>query len=359
MRKPLLVITTRRHMWIPAAAGLTLSVLLLGASALGRGKPPPPRLSSNDCAAIQAAIDSLPPAGGQIIVEAGVYTCTAPIVIDRDNVDLRGQGPATVLRLANGANAPVLVIGQTIPVPTVIGRNIRVADLVIDGNRVNQTSETWPAVPALRNNGITLRRVEDSLVERVTVFSARSGGLVSELGSRRVTVRDFTSFNNQFDGLAAYETEDSTLSGLYLYNNCFAGLSFDLDFNNNIVSDVVIFRSPNTSSINCQPHLPAGVVGKVGVFMRDSLDNEFHGLQIRNSREHGIFLAHDQDATTQASGNTFNGVVVSQSGGAGLRVNNASCVNNLVVGSQFIGNTGGSISEATPGLVQVFGTIFR
>jgi hypothetical protein len=44
-----------------AAVGLTLSVLLLGASTLGRGKPPPPRLSPNGCAAIQAAIDSFPP----------------------------------------------------------------------------------------------------------------------------------------------------------------------------------------------------------------------------------------------------------------------------------------------------------
>ncbi len=173
---------------------------------------------SDNCLAIQAGIDALPPTGGQVIVHAGTYTCTVPIVIDRDNVDLRGQGPATVLRLADSANSPVLVLGQTTTLPFVTRSNIRVSDLFIDGNRESQTLECWGGpcdtggLTAIRNNGITLRRVSDVLIERVTVSRARSGGLVSEKGSRRLTVRDFTSFDNHFDGLAAYETEDSTFS---------------------------------------------------------------------------------------------------------------------------------------------------
>ena len=88
--------------------------------------------------------------------------------------------------------------------------------------------------------------------------------------------------------------------------------------------------------------------GSVGIFMRDSRDNMFQGLEIRNHpNDHGIFLAQPENEPTKpAAGNTFSGVVVSGSGGAGLRVNDASCVNNIVVGSQFVQNVGGCVSAA-------------
>lgn len=299
------------------------------------------------CAAIQNAIDDLPLQGGQVIVKAGTYTCKDPLVIDRDNVELRGVGPATILRLADGANAPVIIVGQTLPVPTVTRRNIRVSDLVIDGNRANQTFECLKgdcsASNPLRNNGITLRRVSDARIERIAVFGARSGGLVSELTCRRLAITDFTSSDNHFDGVAGYETEDSVFSRLYLHDNLAAGFSFDIAFNNNLISDTVINGN-----------------AKVGIFMRDSKDNVFHGLQIRNSGEHGIFLAQvDADATKPASGNTFIGLTVSSSLGAGIRINDLSCVNNAVVGSQFVGNSGGCISEASPGLALASANICR
>jgi len=304
---------------------------------------------SGDCAAIQEAINALPVTGGQVVIQAGTFICTTPIVIDRDNVDLRGQGSATVLRLADGANSPVLVLGQTIMYPTMARTNIRVSDLTIDGNRENQTVECWGGpcdtggLTYIRNNGITLRGVSDVLVERVTVTRARSGGLVSEKGSRRVTVHDLASFDNYFDGLAAYETEDSIFSQLQIYDNAYAGISLDIRFNNNIISDAVITGN-----------------GRQGIFMRDSRDNLFQGIQIRNSGEQGVFLAQvDTDPTKPASGNTFSEIIISGSVAAGLRVNDASCVNNSVVASQFVANQGGCISEETPGLVQALGNICR
>jgi len=306
-----------------------------------------PMKKKTNCEAIQNAINDLPAEGGQVLVQAGTYTCQIPLVIDRDNVELHGEGPATLLRLADGANAPVLIVGQTIPVPIATRHNVVVADLVIDGNRAKQTFECLggdcTASNALRNNAITLRRVTDARIERVAVHSARSGGLVSELTCRRLTIRDFTSFDNHFDGLAGYETEDSVFSGLYLHDNLAAGFSFDIAFSNNIISDTVIASN-----------------AKVGIFMRDSRDNVFKGLQIRNSGEHGVFLAQvDTDTAKPASGNTFIGLAVSGSKGAGLRANDLSCVSNSVIGSQFIANTQGCISEASTGLVLSSGNICR
>lgn len=315
----------------PAVLALTLCMPLSAESATVR-------VTGGDCRTIQQAIDSLPPEGGEVVVEAGTYACHEFIHIDRDNVTLRGVGTATVLRLADRADSPVLVIGQRAVVPAETRRNIRLLDLAIDGNRRNQTVECFrgpcSSSNPLRNNGITLRRVADVLVENVVVVGARSGGLVTELTSRRITVRGLTASDNEFDGLAGYQTEESLFSALYLHNNLAAGISLDIDFHNNIISDVFIVQS-----------------GKVGIFMRDSRDNTFESVRIRHSGEHGVFCAQvDTDAAKPCAGNTFHGLVVSDSKGAGFRINDASCANNLIDAAQLFGNAGGCVSEATSGL---------
>lgn len=335
------------------AAGIVLTILpisiaLTNADTTVVSIPEYAGLRLFDCNNIQKAINALPPTGGMVTIRAGTYNCSYPIVIDRDNIDLRGMGSATVLRLANDTNAPVLLIGNKTQDPTLLRRNIHISDIVIDGNRENQNFECWGGpcdsggLTYIRNNGITLRHVSDVLIERVTVNKARSGGLVSEKKNQRVSVHDFTSYDNYYDGLAAYETENSIFSDLYLYDNQAAGLSFDLSFNNNNVNNAVITKS-----------------GKVGIFMRDSRDNLLQGIQIRDSKEHGIFLAQDIYAKKPASGNILSEIFVSGSTGAGLRVNDPSCVDNLVIGSQFIGNSDGCISEVIPGIVQSVGTICR
>jgi len=152
-------------------------------------------------------------------------------------------------------------------------------------------------------------------------------------------------------------TEDSTFSGLYLHNNCAAGLSFDLDFTNNIISDVLIVRDGDRK---CETTDPPELDGTVGIFMRDSRDNMFHGIQIRNSGDHGIFLAQEiGQPDTAATGNTFSAMVISRSDGAGLRANDPTVINTLVVGSQFVENTGDCISEAVTGQVEEYGNICR
>lgn len=346
-------------MWTRSTlSGLSVAALLSGFLLGGAGSTAPAAragtvVSGRTCAEIQRAIDALPSSGGEVRLRPTTYTCSASIVIDRDDVTLRGSGSATVLRLADHANRPVLIVGQTIAMPTTARARIHVVDLTIDGNRAQQDFECsggpCSATDFLRNNGISLRRVEDVLVEHVTVRNARSGGLVPELGSRRVTVRDFTTYGNAFDGIAAYQTEDSLFTGLYLHDNDGAGLSLDIDFNGNVFDGAVLARNND-----------------VGVFMRDSADNLFQGLQIRDSGSFGMFLAQvEADATKPAAGNTFVGLVISRSGrnpakgGAPIRVNDSSCVNNLVDGAQFVDNREPGISQPFPGLVQEVGTIVR
>ena len=303
---------------------------------------------SSDCSAIQSAINSLPATGGQVIIASGIYTCATALVIDRSHVELVGQGPATVLRLADGANSPVLVVGQTTTPPALLREHIRIANLSIDGNRTMQSQECWGGscdsggLTYIRNSGIVLRHVSDVKIENVSVKSARSGGLVTEKVCQRVTVESFTSSDNEFDGIALYETENSLFTGLHLHDNPYAGISLDIRFDHNIISHAVLTDN-----------------GKQGIFMRDSRDNMFSDIQIRGSGEQGLFLAQvDSDTTKAAAGNTFSGLVVSGSAQAGMRVNDASCINNLVTGAQFIENQS-CISEQVDGLVQQIGVVCR
>ena len=313
-------------------------------------------VNGGDCGDIQVAIDGLPSGGGAVLVRPGTYACANALRIDRDNVTLRGSGPATILKLGANVNRPVLLVGQPIPITNATRRHVRVSDLSVDGNKAQQQfechlSDGCAGADVLRNNGITLRTVEDVAVERVRITAARSGGLVVERNSRRVTIRDIVSTGNHFDGVAAAATTQTLFTGLQLYDNDRAGLSFDLDFNDNLITDSVIADNAD-----------------VGVFMRQSRRNLFSALEVRNNGSSGLFLAeHDDphDPNTRAADNTFDGLVVSGSGqdagrpGFGIRVNDASCSNNLVVATQFIGNRQAAVSEASPGLVQEFGTIHQ
>jgi hypothetical protein len=173
------------------------------------------------------------------------------------------------------------------------------------------------------------------LVSNVTVMNAASGGLVTELGSSRVVVREFVAFGNAFDGLAGYDTQNSSFANLYLHHNGAAGLSFDLLFRNNSVSDAVLEAN-----------------GTVGVFMRNAMNNLFAGLRIRDAGEHGVFLAQrDSDAATPAASNVFTGIVIQNSKGAAIFVADASCVNNVVSAASLSGNAS-CVLEAVPGLLK-------
>lgn len=304
-------------------------------------------VKGNTCDAIQKTIDKLPAIGGEVIIPAGKYVCATPIILDRDNVIIRGEGAATLLRVADKANIPVFVMGQTIRTPTMTRHYIQVKNLHIDGNRLNQTSECMGGPCSdqfpLRNNGITIRRCEDCVVDNVTVYGAISGGLVTELGCERLMIRDYTSYDNEYDGFAGYETENSTFSGINLYNNKGAGISTDIHFDNNKFSDVTI---TNTRT--------------VGIFMRDSSNNSFTNVHIRNTKQHGIFLAQvDDDITKPAAGNTFNSIVITGSGGYGILISDASCVNNLFVASQYVDNVKGCYGEAASNLIEGVGAICR
>jgi hypothetical protein len=298
-------------------------------------------------AEIQRALDGLPDSGGEVVLPPGNIEVSQPIVLQRDHQTLRGSGDATILRLADGANCPMIILGEPVNDPSQTIRHLKVAGFFVDGNRAHQQRELWQLAgegSEIRNNGITVQNVCDSTVENVTCARCRSGGLVTTRDVRRLTVRNLTAFDNEFDGLACYQTEGCLFTGLYLHDNPGAGISLDLDFSDNVISNAVL----NANDL--------------GVFMRASRGNQFCNVTIRDSRHYGVFMAHAETQTsrgwepiprTECAQNLFTNLAASDCGGAAFRVNNATCTNNVVIRPRFDGNARGGLSQARPDLVAV------
>jgi parallel beta-helix repeat protein len=296
---------------------------------------------------VQKALDSLPVTGGEVELPAGKVEVHHPIVLCRDNETLRGAGAATILHLADDANCPVVILGEPINSPTQTIRHLLVTGFFIDGNRLHQDRELWRLKgegSQIRNNGITIQGVNDCTVENVTIARCRSGGLVTTRDIRRLTVRGLESFDNEFDGLACYQTEDSLFADLNLHNNPGAGISLDLAFNNNVISNAML------------------VANDLGIFMRASRDNQFLNVTIRDSRHYGVFMAHTEHRTasgwepepkTECVYNDFTNLIAMNCGSAAFRVNNTTCTNNVIIRPKFAGNGKGGLSLAQPDLVTV------
>jgi len=327
-------------MWLKTSPILAL-VCLLPLSNFEIVRSVPPSAGGNG---IQSALDELP-AGGEVVLSAGKYVIREPIMLRKDGQTLRGCGAATVLYLADGANCPVVILGSLKGYATNPTKGIRLADLFIDGNRKSQPQEVWRFLPeglGVYNNGVDVWGAHDATVEHVVCSHCRSGGLVASTQTRRLTVRDYEAFDNQFDGLACYVTEESHFIRLNLHDNIAAGISLDLDFNHNVVRDAVLTDND------------------LGIFMRQSRDNVFEGVTINKSRHHGIFMAEAavQTATgwrllpgSACTGNTFSNLMVSHCGGKAFRVNDVGCTNNTLCDEKFLDNAQGGLSEAAPNLV--------
>jgi hypothetical protein len=154
------------------------------------------------------------------------YFVHQPIILRQDGQTLRGAGPETILCLGDNANCPV-ILGAPANEAKGPTHGLHLCDLLVDGNRTHLQKELWRLLPdgtPLNNNGVVVRYVDDAITEHAVCRHCRSGGLVSTARTRRLTVRDFTAYDNQFDGLACYGTKDSHFRQLNLHDNLAAGI---------------------------------------------------------------------------------------------------------------------------------------
>lgn len=215
--------------------------------------------------------------------------------------------------LADGAECPMIIIGDTELEPRYEVKDIIIRNVKLYGNKEKQKHEIWNNWENhIRNSGIVVRRARNVLIENVQVEDCRSGGIVIERHSESISVINSTSSYNQFDGIAAYETKKSFFSGLVLQGNKFAGGSFDLNFNENLVTDCLFLNNEHQ-----------------GVFMRFSSRNQFSNCNFKGSNE-GVFIAKSELAGSECVGNLFFTSFFSNNK-RDFVVNDKECTGNIVM----------------------------
>ncbi len=282
---------------------------------------------------IQEAIDNLPTKGGSVFIKAGVHEIASGIHINQSNVTISGE-QGTVIKLKNGVNQPVFLIGTDIATPTLANliSNISIANLEIDGNQLGQSSETDPTRPHIRNNGIDIRTVSDLWINTVDVHDARSGGIVASWKSSNIFISKVSTYDNYFDGIALYDSTNIVVTNFMCNNNDHgAGLSLDNELNQVIFSNGLIQGNSD-----------------VGIFARHSENMLFSNVIVSNNGNHGAFLSHDgaSPSTTGIKSILFTGCSFQDNLGYGIQFASPSIYSNknAVTGTLFNGNTTGCLT---------------
>lgn len=163
-----------------------------------------------------------------------------PLVFSTENQVIDGKG--RILKLKNGVNCPVIIIGDEKNVePELSVSNITIKNFVIDGNKDGQQTEYWENIPnGFRNNGITIRAATNIKIEHCKIFNCRSGGIVIEKKSSNIKIENCNIYDCHYDGIAGYESDNCFISNCKLSRNLGAGLSFDLQFNDFEIKDCAI-----------------------------------------------------------------------------------------------------------------------
>jgi Right handed beta helix region len=313
-------------------AGILLATwtVAFSALALGSAQANAP-LSFATCAELRNYLDRVEPYT-EVQLAPSFYECSEPInpSVDGLSIDFGGS----TIRLADHALRPAVLLGDLHTPPVRRHREIRVRNLVVDGNRANQNFECWggPCDPRVngnpywqqRVNGITVNGCDDCAVIDAEVRNARSGGVVV-VSSDRLLIDGLKAWGAYFDGLAGYWTRDSVFRNVLVHDNDYAGFSFDLHFSNNRIEDFV--------SRDNRDH---------GMFIRLAFGNVFVGGLFADNKKNGVYLdrAHVEQPATCVSDTRFEGVTVRGSGLYGAWLNFA-CEGNRFVESQLIDNQHG------------------
>ena len=243
---------------------------------------------------INAAIIALPATGGEIVILDGTYNITAKINVTKDNVSIRGNGNATILKRM--FDSPV-----TEGVITLTSRSgCKIANLQIDGNYTDNngcgiylynSSNNTVTSNTCNNNGfgIYLYNSSDNAVTGNTC-KYNSFGIHLSASNNNNTVTSNTCNNNNF--------------GIYLYN---------LSNNNTVTS--------NTCNNNSNH----------GIYLSSSSNNTVTGNICNNNSNYGIRLF--SSSNNAITGNTCN------NNGSGIYLVSSSN-NNTITGNTCIRGTG-------------------
>jgi parallel beta-helix repeat protein len=246
---------------------------------------------------INAAIQALPATGGEVVILDGTYNITAKIDVTKDNVNIRGNGNATVLKRMFNSSVKEGVIMLT-------GRSdCKIANLQVDGNKTSYAN--------YNNYGIYLADSSSNTITGNTCNNNYSGIYLADSSSNTITGN--TCDNNNNYGICLYSSSsNNTVTGNTCYNNNYGIYLYSSSSNNTVTG--------NTCDNN----------NNYGIYLADSSDNTVTGNTCYNNK-YGIYL-YSSSSNNTVTGNTCN------NNSSGIYLYSSS--NNTVTGNTCIRGTG-------------------
>jgi hypothetical protein len=240
-----------------------------------------PASAATDCSVraepgddLQAAVDRVPNDGkpATVCLTAGDFHVTKLLSLQRDGLRLRGQGDATVLRMQDGVQQPVIVVGDyQNERPQRPIRDVVVEQLQIVGGSADK--EFMPERPYLSNSLVVVRAGQNIRLSGLRVSKCRSACLLSEYDSRDLLIERNDVSGAIWDGVSFNRTSKVKLIDNYIHDNVAAGITTehleDSEIRNNRLE-----RN-----------------GSQGVYLADARRNLFVGHQFTGNKGAGIYLA--------------------------------------------------------------------
>jgi hypothetical protein len=269
--------------------------LLVGGGAARAGGECSVRLVPGDD--VQAAIDRVAPSRGTVCLGAGEFRLRRFLSIAADGVALRGEGPATVLRLDDGVQSAVVVVGDhraRVPARPVEDVAIERLRIVGGGPGGDESSSEFPY---LTNSAVVIRTGHRIALRELDVSACRSACVLTERDTRDVVIEDSTIGPSVWDGIAFNRTRGARVVGNTIHDATAAGITAEH------LEDALIER-------NLVRHN-----GSHGIYLADSYNNEVRDDGFEDDVDAGVFLTcsvRDRDPGrvrcwdgSMSQGNTF------------------------------------------------------
>jgi parallel beta-helix repeat protein len=255
---------------------------------------------TNDQEEIIQALNALPATGGEVVILDGTYNITASINIPKDNVSLRGNGNATILKRMysstntdSGATAKGLITLNE-------KSGCKIQGLQIDGNKATYT--------ASYNYGIYLYSSSDNTVTGNTCNNNSNYGIHLSSSSNN-TVTGNTCNNNSNYGIYLSSSSNNTVTGNTCNNNSY-GIYLSSSSNNTVTGNTCNNNSNygiylSSSSNNTVTGNTCNNNSNYGIRLSSSSNNTVTGNTCNNNSNYGIYLSSSSSDNT-VTGNTCN-----------------------------------------------------
>ena len=237
-------------------------------------------------AEIQQALDALPASGGEVVLPPGRFEIRQPIVLQPRPSDSARRRRGDDFAAGGQRQLPGDHPGRT-GQPSAEHRagTCASADCSLTATASHQQRELWQLErrrlgnPQQRHHGAGRQRFDGGKCHRRALPFRRAGH-----DARRAAAdgaRTWTRLTMNLTGWPAIRPTDCLFTDLYLHDNPGAGISLDLAFNHNVISNAVL------------------TANDLGIFMRASRDNQF--LQRLHPRQPSLRRVHGACGATDAA----------------------------------------------------------